>query len=242
MIWSPKGFLSSTTNDPFKDSGMLDFAGGGVVHLTGGVCALISIVILGPRVDRFFDRTGKALDSPATMPVHSVTMQMLGSLILWVGWYGFNSGSTLKMNNLQQAQSAALCVVTTTISAASGCVSAMFLRYFYGAVDGIRFFDLTAAMNRALSGLVAITAGCSIIQPQVAVVVGIVSGAVYLGASNLLIKFKIDDVVDAVPVHMANGIWSCMSVGLFADPGLIEIAYGRDTGPAGWMYEWGRSR
>ncbi|GMI53458.1 hypothetical protein ScalyP_jg1051 [Parmales sp. scaly parma] len=240
-IWSSNGFLSAfnSAGPLFKDTGMIDFAGSGVVHLTGGFSALIAAIILGPRIGRFTDKEG----NPAvnTMQSHNVSLQILGTFILWVGWYGFNPGSTLLMDSTNAANVAGLCTVTTTISASAGACSALFLRYFFGSTDGIKFFDLTAAMNGALSGLVGITAGCSVIYPSVSLVVGIISGAVYLGASNLLIKFKIDDVVDAVPVHMANGIWGCMAVGLFAAPDLVAEAYGRDTGPVGWMYEWGRS-
>jgi len=137
---------------------------------------------------------------------------------------------------------AGLCTATTTIAAASGCVSALFLNYFFDKKEGIAVFDLSCAMNGTLSGLVAITAGCSVIYPSCAAFVGFVAGAVYLGASKLLVKFRIDDVVDAIPVHLANGLWGCIAVGLLAAPDLIEDAYGLQTKagkprPVGWFYE-----
>jgi len=89
------------------------------------------------------------------------------------------------------------------------------------------------------SGLVGITAGCSVMYPSAAAFVGLISGLIYLGADKLLLKFKVDDVVNAIPVHFANGLWGCIAVGLLAAPDLVAVAYGPDT-PVGWFYEWGR--
>jgi len=240
MIWSSWGYLSAFNSDPFLGSGMIDFAGSGVVHMTGGLSALLAAIVLGPRIGRFYDSNGAPLETPKEMGSHNVSLQILGTFILWVGWYGFNPGSTLVMNNSDHAGTAALCAATTTIAAATGCVSALFLNYCFNKDEGIAVFDLACAMNGCLSGLVAITAGCSVVYPSVAVFIGGVAGAVYLGASKLLVKFKIDDVVDAIPVHFANGLWGVIAVGLCAAPDLIDPAYGTDR-PAGWFYEWGRS-
>ena len=94
-------------------------------------------------------------------------------------------------------------------------------------------------MNGALSGLVGITAGCSVVEPWAAFIIGIVAGWTYIFWSNLLVKLKIDDAVDAIPVHLGNGIWGCIAVGLFAEPGRLMAAYGTDHGHYGWFYMWG---
>jgi len=234
-VWSSSGFLSSFNDDKIFDVGVVDFAGSGVVHLTGGCSALVAAIILGPRIGRFYDDKGDKLLKPKEMPGHSASLQILGTFILWVGWYGFNPGSTLGIMYNGAAEVAALAAVTTTIAAASGCVSALSIRYF-ASYD--HTYDLTAAMNGALGGLVAITAGCSVVQPWAAVVIGAIGGAVYLAASNLLIKLCIDDTVDAVPVHMANGIWGCIATGLFCDPELHKVAYG--AGVEGLFYGGGK--
>ena len=228
-IWSASGFLSAFNDSPLFGVGVLDFAGSGVVHLTGGCCALIAAIILGPRLGRFYDAFGNPLETPSEMAGHSTALQMLGTFILWTGWYGFNPGSTLGITGGGMASVASLSAVTTTLAAASGAISCITVRYAMSE-KGNKSYDLTAAMNGCLSGLVAITAGCSVIRPGWSIVVGLVAGPVYLTMSNLLIKLKIDDTVDAVPVHFANGIWGLVAVGLFTDPTLKAIAYGNDVG------------
>mmetsp|Transcript_13372 Transcript_13372/g.31466 ORF Transcript_13372/g.31466 Transcript_13372/m.31466 type:complete len:302 (-) Transcript_13372:1853-2758(-) len=201
--------------------------------MTGGATALIAAIVLGPRRGRFYDDDGNPLETPVSFPPHSVALQVLGTFILWFGWFGFNPGSALAIDNSGSAHTAALCAVTTTLAAASGCVSAMALDSVMEArVSGEVSYDLTMAMNGALGGLVAITAGCSVVYPWAAVVIGIIGGFVYYLFSKFLIKMKIDDAVDAVPVHFANGAWGVLSVGLFADAKLQEVA-GYNTGQSG---------
>jgi Amt family ammonium transporter len=237
-IWSTSGFLSAFTDNKFLGSGMIDFAGSGVVHMTGGVTALIAAKILGPRIGRFYDADGNELPEPVSFPPHSVALQVLGTFILWVGWYGFNPGSTLSISPSGYADVAALCAVTTTLAAASGSVSAMFTDMFMGRrKTGETMYDITMCMNGALSGLVGITAGCSTVEPWAAFVIGIVAGWVYIFWSSLLVKLKIDDAVDAIPVHFGNGMWGCIATGLFASPSLVSQAYGTEN--YGWFYNWG---
>ncbi|KAL7539821.1 hypothetical protein ACHAWF_006513 [Thalassiosira exigua] len=239
-IWSSSGFLSAFNSKPAFGVGMHDFAGSGVVHMTGGCTALIAAKILGPRIGRFYDSDGNELPEPHSFPPHSVALQCLGTFILWVGWYGFNPGSTLAIAAEGTADVAALCAVTTTIAAAAGAVSAIFTDMFlYRRKTGETAYDITMAMNGALSGLVGITAGCSIVAPWASFVIGIVAGWTYIFWSNLLVKLKIDDAVDAIPVHFGNGIWGCIAVGLFAEPTRVINAYG-DNGQFGWFYMWGR--
>lgn len=239
-IWSSSGFLTAFNNDPAFGCGMHDFAGSGVVHMTGGATALIAAKILGPRIGRFYDADGNELPEPHSFPPHSVALQVLGTFILWVGWYGFNPGSTLAIASTASGDVAALCAVTTTIAAASGSVSAMFTDMFLGRrATGETMYDITMCMNGALSGLVGITAGCSVVAPWAAFVIGIVAGWNYIFWSNLLVKLKIDDAVDAIPVHFGNGIWGCIAVGLFAEPARTANAFG-DHGKYGWFYMWGQ--
>jgi Amt family ammonium transporter len=186
-IWSSSGFVSAFNGDPFLGCGMHDFAGSGVVHMTGGVTALIAAKILGPRIGRFYDADGNPLPEPVSFAPHSVSLQVLGTFILWVGvsyaftfcnndvillitsliallftqkWYGFNPGSTLMISNSGSAAVCALAAVTTTIAAASGSVSALFTDMFLSRMKtGECEYDITMCMNGALGGLVAITAG-----------------------------------------------------------------------------------
>jgi Amt family ammonium transporter len=236
-IWNGDGFLSALNEtDKVAGIGMVDFAGSGVVHMTGGATALIAAIILGPRIGRFYDADGNALDKPADFPAHSVALQVLGTFLLWFGWYGFNPGSTLSISPKGYGDIAALCAVTTTISAATGAVSALFIDTVIGmATEGEAEYDLTMAMNGALSGLVGITANCSVVAPWAAFMIGLVAGLVYVMSSALLVKLKIDDAVDAIPVHFFNGIWGCIATGIFADPNRVEAAYGT-TGYGGFLY------
>jgi len=237
-IWSSDGFLTAFRDDAFRDIGVIDFAGSGVVHMTGGATALVAAIILGPRRGRFYDEDGNALETPKEFPAHSVALQILGTFILWFGWFGFNPGSALAIANDGSAHTAALCAVTTTLAAASGCVTAMAFDSFMEArVTGETTYDLTMAMNGALGGLVAITAGCSVVYPWAAVVIGIVGGLVYYGFSKFLIKMKIDDAVDAIPVHFANGAWGVIAVGLFSDVELQAVA-GYSTAHQGWFNDF----
>ena len=225
-VWDPHGFLSTQNKDPLLDIGMIDFAGSGAVHLTGGCTALVAAIILGPRIGRFYDEDGNELDEPHTFPPHSVALQVLGTFLLWFGWYGFNPGSTLSISPDGYGDIAALAAVTSTLAGASALFSALLTYYIYtDYTTGEPVFDLTYAQNGALSGLVGVTGSCAVVQPWAAVVIGIVSGFVYFLGSRALIHFKIDDAVDGIPVHFANGIWGCIATGLFADPDLVLSVY-----------------
>ena len=206
--------------------------------MTGGVTALIAAKILGPRIGRFYDADGNELPEPVSFPPHSVALQVLGTFILWVGWYGFNPGSTLAISPAGYGDVAALCAVTTTIAAAAGSVSAMFTDMFLERMKtGETMYDITMCMNGALSGLVAITAGCSVVEPWAAFVIGVIAGYVYIFWSKVLVMLKIDDAVDAIPVHFGNGMWGCLAVGVFASPGRVDTAYG--TPNYGFLYGGG---
>lgn len=215
-IWASSGWLTSFNLDPLFGVGMVDFAGSGVVHMTGGYTALVAAIILGPRKGRFYDDDGNPLDEPVTFPPHSVALQVLGTFILWFGWYGFNPGSQLAIASAENGAAAALCAVNTTLAAAAGAVTALFTDSIMGQIKtGETEYDLTMAMNGCLGGLVGITAGCASVNPEMSVVIGIIAGWVYIASSKLLVMLKVDDAVDAVPVHFFNGMWGCIAVGFF---------------------------
>ncbi|CAN0065812.1 unnamed protein product [Pylaiella littoralis] len=199
--------------DLLFDCGVIDFAGSGVVHMTGGCAALCAAIVVGPRLGRFNED-----GTSNTLPQQSAVLQSLGTLILWFGWYGFNGASTLAIVGLSSV--AAKTMVTTTISAAFGAVTTVLL-----AKMNVGYWDGGAANNGLLAGLVGITAGCSTCEPEGAMVIGIVSGFIYTGASKLLIMLKIDDVVDAVPVHCFCGAWGVFAASLFATKDNYVLSY-----------------
>lgn len=135
---------------------------------------------------------------------------------------------------------AALVAVNTTLSACAGAISAMFTStYLDWWYTGVHTYDLGYTMNGCLTGLVAITAGCATVETWAAVLIGVAAGWVYLGLSKLLVRFRIDDAVDAIPVHMGGGMWGVIATGLFTKGELLKNAFGRDD-HVGWFYEWGR--
>eukprot|EP00563_Minutocellus_polymorphus_P013536 CAMPEP_0181070008 /NCGR_PEP_ID=MMETSP1070-20121207/27257_1 /TAXON_ID=265543 /ORGANISM="Minutocellus polymorphus, Strain NH13" /LENGTH=532 /DNA_ID=CAMNT_0023150865 /DNA_START=158 /DNA_END=1756 /DNA_ORIENTATION=+ len=241
-IWSYTGFLSPNSANPLFGVGMIDFAGSGVVHMTGGITAFIAAQILGARKGRFFDERGMKLKKPKAFPGHSIALQVLGSFILWFGWYGFNVGSTGKITTAAASETAALAGVNTTLAAASAGVAALFANLIHvERKTGEATFNLNFAMNGCLGGLVCITAGCALMEPWAAIIVGFIAGLLYLWFSNILVKKCIDDAVDAIPVHMINGFWGLIATGLFAAPRHMERVYGTSE-HVGWFYEWGRGR
>lgn len=231
-VWNPKGFLSPNASNPLFDVGMIDFAGSGVVHLTGGTTALLATLILGPRRGRFYDESGRKLEKPKDFPGHSPALQMLGCFMLWFGWYGFNAGSALTYKSEHDYKFVALAGVNTTLAGGTAGLTALFVNlYLLERYTGEAYFDSKYAMNGALSGLVAITGGCGVIQTWAAFVVGLGAGLVYIFASHLLIRLRLDDAVDAIPCHLFNGLWGLLAVGLFADPVYLEQIYGHARHP-----------
>jgi Amt family ammonium transporter len=223
-IWDTAGWLCNWKTDKdgesdlFNGVGMHDFAGSGVVHMTGGIAGLMGAAIVGPRTGRF-DASGR----PMAMPGHNAALVVLGTFILWVGWYGFNPGSVLMIHG-DNAVTVARVAVTTTLAAASGGIGSMILNYSLYKV-----WDLVAVCNGCLAGLVSITAGAYVLQPWAAILAGLVGSVVLWASSKLLLKLKIDDPLEAFPVHGACGAWGVMAVGLFADQGLIGSYMGAET-------------
>ncbi|KAL7497060.1 hypothetical protein ACHAWT_008436 [Skeletonema menzelii] len=239
-VWSNSGFLSASNANPLLGIGMIDFAGSCVVHVTGGMTALIATNILGPRTGRFHDIRGNLLEKPKPMPGHSVALQMLGTFILWVGWYGFNTGSVVYLMQNDNYEVVSHVAINTTLAAASGAVMALLIDTIVQEHNtGEVTFNLSYAMNGCLAGLVSITAGCAVVQSWAALIIGAIGAALFLGTSKLLVKRCVDDAVDAVPVHLSSGIWGSLSVGFLADPTWVSKVYG-NSNHAGWFYSWSR--
>eukprot|EP00438_Fugacium_kawagutii_P026968 Skav224408 [mRNA] locus=scaffold657:99189:101949:+ [translate_table: standard] len=180
------------------DVGYMDFAGSGVVHLCGGVAGLAGTFILGPRTGRF--------TNPEEFECHNLPLVVLGTFALWFGWYGFNPGSTLTMKSGADGALAAQVAMNTTLSAAAGGLTVFIVRYVI-----THKYDVGALCNGILGGLVSITAGCGSMESGSAVATGVIGGFVYQAASMLLQKLKIDDPVDAVPVHGFCGAWGVIA-------------------------------
>ncbi|NWG18939.1 MAG: ammonium transporter [Chloroflexi bacterium] len=205
-VWSGAGWLNDYDPATTGDFGFTDFAGSTIVHSVGGWAALIGAWLLGPRMGRF-GPDGK----PREIPGHSAALATLGVFTLWLGWYGFNPGSQLAFKSQGDADAIALVAVTTTLAAAAGAVSAMIASWIKTGKP-----ELGVTLNGVLAGLVAITAGCAYMRPIDAVIVGLVAGPLYLISTGWMESLKIDDPVGAVPVHLVNGVWGTLAVGLFA--------------------------
>ena len=188
------GFLS--------ELGFSDFAGSTIVHSTGGWAALMGALILGARAGRY---TSDGKVNP--MPGSSMPLATLGTFILWLGWFGFNGGSQLALGSLEDASSVSKIFMNTNLAAAGGVVAAIILsQILYKKVD------LTMALNGALAGLVSITAEPLMPSPLSAIIIGAIGGIIVVLAVPMLDKFKIDDVVGAIPVHLLAGIWGTLIV------------------------------
>ena len=186
--------------------GFLDFAGSGVVHLCGASAALAGVFLLGARKGKYVNGRIKAI------PGANLPLATLGTFILWLGWFGFNGGSELKISNIEEANAVSLVFVNTNTAAAGGLVAALLLsQIWFGKAD------LTMVLNGALAGLVAITAEPLTPSPLVATLVGAVGGLLVVVAIILIDKAKIDDPVGAISVHGVCGIWGLLAVA-FTNP------------------------
>lgn len=185
--------------------GFLDFAGSGVVHMTGAAAALAGVLLLGSRLGKY----GKD-GSVHAIPGANLPLATLGTFILWLGWFGFNGGSELMVSNVDEANAVSLVFVNTNMAAAGGVVAALLTsRLWFGKGD------LTMALNGALAGLVAITAEPLAPTPLLATLIGVIGGVLVVISIVTLDKaFKIDDPVGAISVHGVVGIWGLLAVTL----------------------------
>ena len=196
-VWGG-GWLSSL--------GFYDFAGSAVVHMVGGVASLVGAAILGPRVGKYIKYQGKTFSR--AIVGHNIPLAALGTFVLWFGWYGFNAGSTLSGSD----STIAAIAVTTTLAASAGAVGALFTSWIL-----FKKPDPSMALNGALGGLVAITAGCAVVSPGSSVIIGLFAGIVVVFAVEFFDKIlRVDDPVGAISVHGVCGIIGTLAIGLFA--------------------------
>ena len=206
-VWNGQGWLAQL--------GCIDFAGSIVIHMVGGISALVGAIILGPRIGKY-GKNGKV----NAIPGHSITLGALGVFILWFAWYGFNGAAAEDGARLGQI------LLTTTIAPAVATVTTMLFTWIKNGKP-----DVSMCLNASLAGLVAITAGCADVDAIGAAVIGIVSGILIVVAGEFVdIKLKIDDPVGAFSVHGVNGMWGGLAVGLFAtgngQNGVTGLFYG----------------
>ncbi|MCB9596728.1 MAG: ammonium transporter [Sandaracinaceae bacterium] len=199
-VWGG-GYLAAETS-------FHDFAGSTVVHGVGGGLALAGVMVIGARHGRY-GKDGR----PRPMPAHSFPLAALGVVILWLGWFGFNGGSTLAAD----PDAIGPVILVTNLAAAAGFVAA--LLHTRLRVGGL---DLSMALNGALAGLVAITAGADVIGPLEAMIVGAIGGVLVVEGVMVLDRLKLDDPVGAIPVHLVNGVFGTLAVGLFASSGDVQ--------------------
>ena len=190
-VWNSNGWLAQM--------GFSDFAGSTVVHSVGGWAALMGAAILGPRIGKYEN------GEPRAIPGHNMSIATLGCLILWIGWFGFNPGSQLAAD-----EEVFFIAVTTNLAAAAGGITATATSWVR---DGKP--DLSMIINGILAGLVAITAGCNAVSYLGAVIIGGVGGVIVVFSVGLFDKIQIDDPVGATSVHLVNGAWGTLAVGIF---------------------------
>ncbi|MEM8709822.1 MAG: ammonium transporter, partial [Planctomycetota bacterium] len=191
--------------------GFVDFAGSGVVHAVGGAIALAAVLVLGPRIGRFSD------EGAVRIPPSSLPMAMLGVMILWFGWIGFNGGSHLMMD-----EAVPRIILNTMLAGSAGLVSALITSH-----SRLGYAEPSAVICGSLGGLVSVTASCNVIDFSSAVLIGAVGGIVAVQACRWLERFNIDDAVDAIPVHLACGVWGTLAYGIFAPVGELAVDGGR---------------
>ncbi len=205
-----------------SEFGMQDFAGSTVVHLSGAMAALAGTLLLGPRIGKYDDA-----GNPQTIPGHNMPLAVLGVIILWVGWFGFNPGSTMAA----VGQSFADIALTTNLAAGAGVLGAMLMSYLVK-----RNIDVGMAGNGAIAALVAITAACAFVAPWASIVIGFVAGIIMYAVLLFVDKIGVDDPLGAIAAHGMGGIWGTLSTGLFATPELVEAT---GFGQPGLLYGGG---
>lgn len=200
-IWNSQGWLAKL--------GFHDFAGSCAIHMVGGITAFIGAAMVGPRIGKYVKdkKTGKTVAK--AIPGHSLTLGALGVFILWFAWYGFNGAAAKSVDSL-----ASIFLTTTCAPAISTCVTMLFTWIKNGKPD------VSMSLNGSLAGLVAVTAGCDVVDALGSCIIGVVSGIIVVVAVEVIdIKIKVDDPVGAVAVHCCNGIWGTIAVGLFSTQG-----------------------
>lgn len=200
-VWNSQGWLAQL--------GFHDFAGSAAIHSVGGITALIGAIMVGPRLGKYIrDKKSGKVTKVNAIPGHSITLGALGCFILWFGWYGFNGAAAWDKESL-----ASIFLTTTIAPAVATCTTMIFTWIKNGKPD------VSMCLNASLAGLVGITAGCDALDALGSFVVGIISGILVVVVVEFLdLKLHIDDPVGAVGVHLANGVWGTIAVGLLANP------------------------
>ncbi|SDE23721.1 ammonium transporter, Amt family [Paenibacillus sp. UNCCL117] len=205
------------------EHGKQDFAGSTVVHLTGAMAALAATLLLKPRLGKY-NKNG----TPNAMPGHNQVFTTLGVMLLWVGWFGFNAGSTIAVGD---GSFFGFVAINTQLAAAAGAVAAFLIAW---SVNGKA--DIGVMLNGALAGLVAITASCAFVESWAAIVIGLIAGFVVFGSMRMFEKLRVDDPIYALSAHGTAGVWGTLSTGIFATPELAEKV---GVGKAGLLYGGG---
>ncbi len=192
--------------ETFLDLNMYDLAGSTVIHSTGGWALLAAILIMGPRRGRYKD--GKV----RVIPASNIPLVVLGAFLLWIGWFGFNGGSVGSISSVENADLVAKTIMNTNTAGLAGALIAgilMYMRY--------KLFDITMILNGALGGLVAVTAGPDLYDMYTPILIGLIGGALVVFAVPFFDKLELDDPVGALSVHLINGIWGTLAVGIFVE-------------------------
>jgi ammonium transporter, Amt family len=229
-VWGG-GWLANLGRSLGLGNGAVDFAGSGVVHTVGGTLGLLGAIIIGPRIGRF-NKDGSA----NAIAGHNLPMGALGCIILFFGWFGFNPGSSLGFTGAFR-NLAVLATINTLLAGAAGGCAAMLYMWLAGPSKKP---DAGMSLNGLLAGLVAITAPCAFVDTSAAVLIGLIAGVLVCVATTALEKARVDDPVGAVPVHMVNGIWGVLAVGLFANGNPDTAAWNGVASPVtGLLYGGG---
>jgi len=197
-------FLSGTFLDISK---MHDLAGSTVIHSTGGWALVAAILIMGPRRGRY-----KKSGAVQVIPASNIPLVVLGAFLLWIGWFGFNGGSVGAISSKENADAVALTIMNTNTAGLAGAIAAWLLTYFR-----YKKFDITMILNGALGGLVAITAAPDLYDIHTPILIGAIGAALVVLFVPIFDKLKMDDPVGALSVHLVNGIWGTLAVGIFTD-------------------------
>ncbi len=200
LTWGAN-FLAGTALDI---SSLSDLAGSTVIHSTGGWALLAAILIMGPRRGRYKDNIVRVI------PASNIPLVTLGALLLWIGWFGFNGGSVGAISSKENADAVALTIMNTNTAGLAGAIAGWLLTYFR-----YKKFDITVILNGALGGLVAVTAGPHLYDIHTPILIGAIGGALVVLFVPIFDKFRMDDPVGALSVHLVNGIWGTLAVGIF---------------------------
>ena len=209
--WVWNGINNLNNSGWLAQIGFIDFAGSTVVHSIGGWVALAALILIGPRDGRFNND-----DQAVEITAWNIPFSVLGTLLLWLGWFGFNGGSTLALN-----ADVPSIIVKTMLAGSSSAVMYLLTGWYFSGVPTINFL-----INGSIGGLVAITASCHCVSNSSAVIIGIISAWVCIGSEYLLIRYKIDDAVGAVPVHLGCGIWGTLALAFFGNSEILGNGLG----------------